>query len=124
MKHLKSNKMFISIEELKKEYSYYKINKLVEQDILYKISKSMYKNNSYHGEVNDYFYVNAYVKTGVICLMSAAVYYGLSSYRPFSIEVAVERSVKVNNLPSHPTFEIIFFKKEIRPVIFTRLFNS
>lgn len=105
--------MFISIEELKRlGLSYYKINQLVTQGDLIKINKKYYKNANYNGEESDFYYANAYVPDGVICLMSAAVYYELTTYRPDVIDVAIPRKSKASTLPKWPEFNICYFTDE------------
>lgn len=46
----------------------------------------------------DFYYAYAYVPAGVICLMSAAVYYNLTTYRPDVVDVAIERKAKVSTV--------------------------
>lgn len=89
--------------------SYYHINVLVKEGKIKKIKKSVYENLEFNGEENDFYTVDAYISRGVVCLMSAAVYHGLTTYRPFVIEVAVERSYKVNYFLDYPTIEIFYF---------------
>lgn len=106
-------KKIINIKELKNlGFTYYKINKSVEEGKLKRLNKSNYENCDFHGDDADFYYVHAYMQTGVVCLMSAAVYYGLSSYRPDSIDVAVPKNKKVTTLPDWPVFNLYYFERD------------
>ncbi len=74
------DQMIISIDELKTAgFSHYKINQLVEKGTLLKLNRKYYENTGYQGEESDFFYVPAYTSKGVVCLMSAASYYNLTT---------------------------------------------
>lgn len=75
-------------------YTYYKIDKLEKVGILSRINRSTYENLDYKGDENDFFSAEAYVPNGVICLMSAARYYGLTNFLPDAVDVAIERKRK------------------------------
>ncbi|WP_296560386.1 type IV toxin-antitoxin system AbiEi family antitoxin [uncultured Acetobacterium sp.] len=108
-----AGKKIININELKKMgLSYYKINQAVEAGKLTKLNKSNYENCEFSGEVSDFVYVYAYAPTGVICLMSAAVYYGLSNYWPDSIDVAVPKKKNITTLPDWPTLSLYYFERD------------
>lgn len=112
-KKIPEEQKIISTEELKiLGYTYYKINKLVEDEKLIKLNKSNYENCNFTGDDLDFYYVHAYTPTGVVCLMSAAVYYNLSSYRPDSIDVAVSKKKNVTTLPDWPIFNLYYFEKD------------
>ena len=105
--------MIISIEELKEQgLTLYKINQLVEQGVLRKLNKKFYKNTDYQGEESDFYYAYAYVPAGVICLMSAAVYYNLTTYRPDSVDVAIERKARVTTLPDWPEVNLYYYTND------------
>lgn len=104
------HKKFITIAELKNMgYSYYKIRKLENDGILSRVNRNTYENLTYKGDENDFFSAEAYVPNGVICLMSAARYYGLTNFLPDSVNVAIERKKKVNTLPEWPEIQIYYF---------------
>ena len=104
------NKKFITTAELKNMgYTHYKIRKLEKDGILSKINRSTYENLTYNGDENDFFSAEAYVPNGVICLMSAARYYGLTNFLPDAVDVAIERKKKVNTLPEWPEIKIFYF---------------
>ena len=90
--------------------TYYKINKLVNEGRLIRLNKSYYENAYFEGEDNDFYYVYPYTPEGVVCLLSAAVYYGLSNFRPDSIEVAVPKKKNVSTLPDWPIFKLYYFE--------------
>ena len=90
-------------------FSYFKINKLVEQNVLRKINNSTYENLLYKGEENDFYNTLAYIPKGVICLLTAARYYNLTNYMPSSIDVAIGRKDRVSTLPDWPDVTIHYF---------------
>ena len=108
-----NDQLIFSIQELKdKGLSYYKINQLVKQGILIKLNKKYYENTNFDGEESDFYYAYAYVPKGVICLLSAAVYYNLSTYRPDAIDIAIPRKTRVSTLPEWPELNIYYFTEE------------
>ena len=107
---ISNDQMIFSIQELKdKGFSYYKINQMVDQGILIKLNKKYYENANFDGEGSDFYYVYAFVPDGVVCLLSAAVYYNLSTYRPDAIDVAIPRKAKVSTLPDWPELNVCYF---------------
>ncbi len=42
-------------------------------------------------------------------MLSAAVYYNLSTYRPDAIDVAIPRKAKVSTLPDWPELNVCYF---------------
>lgn len=110
---ISNDQMIFSVQELKnKGLSYYKINQLVNQGILIKLNKKYYENAHFEGESSDFYYAYAFVPDGVICLMSAAAYYNLSTYRPDAIDVAIPRKSKVSTLPDWPELNVCYFTDE------------
>ena len=104
------DQMIISVDELKQVgVTYYKINQLVEEGILIKLNKKYYENTSYQGEESDFYYVSAYAPQGVVCLMSAAAYYNLTTYRPDAIDVAIHRKAKVSTMPDWPELSVYYY---------------
>lgn len=112
MSKIAEDKKFITTTELKNMgYTYYKIDKLEKAGILSRINRSTYENLDYKGDENDFFSAEAYVPNGVICLMSAARYYGLTNFLPDAVDVAIERKKKVNTLPEWPEIRIFYFSQ-------------
>lgn len=104
------SKKFIKIAELKDMgFSYYKIGRLEEDGVIKRINRSTYENLSYNGDENDFFSAEAYVPNGVICLMSAARFYGLTDFLPDVVDVAIARKKKVSTLPDWPEIRIYYF---------------
>ncbi|MBD5449321.1 MAG: hypothetical protein HDR28_04030 [Lachnospiraceae bacterium] len=102
--------MIFSVQELKnKGLSYYKINQMVDQGMLIKLNKRFYENPNFQGEESDFYYAYAFVPNGVVCLLSAAVYYNLSTYRPDAVDVAIPRKAKVSTLPDWPEINVRYF---------------
>ena len=88
---LSENKLFYSVEELRNlGLSYFKINKLVESELLVKLNKKYYENKKYKGEASDLYYVRPYINNGIISLMTAASYYGLTTIRLHNIDVSIK----------------------------------
>lgn len=106
-------KMIYSIQELKDlDLSYYKINKMVETRSLKKLNKNYYENLVFQGDYNDFIYSCAFIPRGVVCLMSAASYYELTTVRLQTIDIAIFRKDKVSTLPDWPQINLYYFNKE------------
>ena len=93
-------------------YSQYKIDKMVEAGKLVMINRRFFENPDYDGEINEFYCVNAYAPKGVVCLISAAVYYGLSTSRPLQIDVALPRRSRVPKTPDWPQIQFYLFSDE------------
>lgn len=105
-----NDQMIISVNELKERgFSLYKINRFVEQGNLIKLNKKYYKNTNFQGDESDFYYAYAYVSNGVVCLLSAAVYYDLTTYRPDAVDVAIRRKARVSTLPDWPGIELFYY---------------
>ena len=108
-----NNQMIISVEELKEMgFSLYKINRLVEKGLLRKLNKKFYENMTFKGEELEFYYIYGYVPQGVICLMSAAVYYDLTNYMPDVVDVAIQRKSRVSTLPDWSEIDIHYYTNE------------
>lgn len=107
---LEENQKYYTTSELKdRGYSYYKIGRMEENGQLHRINRTTYENLSYKGDENDFINAAAYVPDGVICLMSAARYYGLTNFLPDVVDIAIDRKKKVSTLPSWPEIKIFYF---------------
>lgn len=101
--------MILSIRELKDAgFSYYKINQLVEEGYLRKLNKRYYENLRYQGEKLPFYYIGAYTPEGVLCLRSAAAYYGLAAM-PDVIDVAIPRKARISTMPEDPPLAVSYF---------------
>lgn len=110
---LPTDQHFFSVAQLKKMgYTYYYINKMVKKEMLTKVNKSIYENMGFTGETSDYSYLNVAAPNAVVCLMSAARFYNLTSYLPDTIDIAIESSMKISTLPEWPAFRVFYFSKE------------
>lgn len=104
------DQLIISVDELKTAgFSLYKISQLVENGLLLKLNKRYYENTRYQGEESDFYYVSAYAPKGVVCLMSAASYYNLTTCRPDSIDVAIRRKARISTVPEWPVLSIYYY---------------
>ena len=111
--NLPEDQKIISMKELRDiGYSQYMVSKLVDGGKLIKLNKSNYENTGYQGEESDFYYVEAYAPKGVICLMSAAVYYNLTSYIPDAVEIAIPRKAKISTIPEWPPIKIHYYTDE------------
>ncbi len=125
MNALSENKKFLTISELKNMgYSYYKIGKLEDEGLISRVNRSTYENLTYKGDENDFFSVEAFVPNGVICLMSAARYYGLTEFLPDVVDVAIERKKKVSTLPDWPAIRIFYFDSARMDVGITEVYEG
>ncbi len=110
---LSPGKIIYSVSDLKNAgFSYYQISRLAEQRKLIRLNKSFYENADFSGNANDFYYVDAFVSGGVVCLMSAAVYYDLSTFRPESVDVAVPQKRKISTFPKQISFTLHYFSDE------------
>ena len=110
---LSSKQHFYSISELMESgMSYYKINKLVKDGSLLKLNNKMYENTGYKGDESDFAIVSAYAPRGVFCMMTAARFYGLTTYLPDAIDIAIERDMKISTLPEWPRVNVWYFSKK------------
>lgn len=110
MRALDEGKKFFRAAELRQMgYSYYKIGRLVGAGLLRKVNRSTYENLRYAGDENDFYSAAAFVPGGVICLMSAARYYELTSDLPDAVDVAIERKKRVSTLPDWPDIRLFYF---------------
>lgn len=104
--------LFISRKELLTKYSPYKLNSFVNNGWLTRINNMFFQNNNYQGEESDFFYAAAYIPNGVICLMSAAVYYGLSNNRPLAVDVAVRANSYIPPFPDWPPIKLHYMERK------------
>jgi len=111
-RHQLPQKKIIRIDELKDMgYSFYRIKKLIEENILKKLTRKSYENLIYEGDESDFYYVNAYVPRGVICLISSAIYWQLTTERSTAIDVAISRSDKIYTMPEWPQIQLYYYSK-------------
>ena len=90
-------------------YSFYLIKKLVEENILEKLTRKSYENLTYEGDESDFYYVSAYAPRGVICLISSAIYWQLTTERSKAIDVAIPRSDRIYTMPDWPQIQLYYY---------------
>ena len=107
---LSEKKKIYSMNDLRNiGLSQYKVSKLVDSGKLIKLNKSYYENTEYSGEESDFYYAEAYAPDGVVCLLSAAVYYNLTTYMPDSVDVAIPRKSKVSATLEWPPINVHYY---------------
>ena len=112
-KMLNNNKMIYTIGQLKElNFSYYQINSMIKNGTLKKINRSHYENLDYTGSFKELAYVCANVPNGVICLLSAASFYGLTNVRPLQIDIAINKNDYIPPLPDFPPINIKYYNKK------------
>ncbi|HOW38831.1 MAG TPA: type IV toxin-antitoxin system AbiEi family antitoxin domain-containing protein [Candidatus Izemoplasmatales bacterium] len=106
------NRPFLKVKELRESgLSPYKIRKMEAEGKIQKITRKTYQNMDFDGEESDFLQVSAYVPNGVIGLMTAAVFHGMSTFRPKSIDVCVLQKSRVWTLPDWPPISLYYFSK-------------
>ena len=111
---------FISMKNLRKNFSYYQIKKMVEEKKLRKINKRYYENlefdeweqHTHRIDELNYYQIDVYIPNGVVCLYSAAVFYNLTTHVPWTVEVAIPRNQRVCKLPDRPSMTPFYFSKK------------
>ena len=110
---LPEDQKIFSMQELKEMgFSQYKVSKLVDEGKLIKLNKRYYENTEYCGEESDFYYAGVYAPNGVICLLSAAVYYNLTTFIPDAVDVAIPRKAKVSTMPDWPQMNVHHYTNE------------
>lgn len=90
------NEKIIAVSDLiKNGYTYYEIKKLINQKKIFKLNSRYVKNLTIDNEVSQWDYASAYAPNGIVCLMSAAVLYQLTTSQLYTIEIAIEESSKI-----------------------------
>ena len=108
-----ADRHFLAVSDLLSAgFSYYKINKLVAEGKLIKLNNKMYENTAYSGEVSDFSVVSAYAPKGILCMMTAVRYYALTTYLPDSVDIAIERNMKISTMPEWPSINIWYFPEK------------
>lgn len=107
---LPNNQRFFTVSELMDcGFSYYRISHLVDEGKLIKLNKRVYENTSFVGDESDFAIAAAYAPKGVLCMMTAARFYELTTFLPDAVDVAIERTMKVSTLPDRPSLNLWYF---------------
>lgn len=93
-------------------YERYAVDQMVQNGMLYKITGSVFENTKYNGSESDFYFVPALISQGIVCMLSAAKYYGLTNNWPKGIDVAVKKDKKIATLPKYPPINIYHFGKD------------
>lgn len=93
-------------------YERYAIDQMVQKKILYKVTGSVFENTQYDGPESDFYFIPALISQGIVCMLSAAKYYGLTNNWPKGIDVAVKKDKKIVTLPKYPPINIYHFGKD------------
>ena len=107
------SKKLINIDELKKiGISNYLINKKIKNNELQRLNNKWFDNLNSNDVLEDYSYIKVYFQDGVVCLFSAALIHGLTTYIPEKLQIAIERDKKSLELPLWPKFEVKYYDKK------------
>lgn len=107
-----SKKVYTRTELKELGYKRYAIDQMVQKGLLYKITGSVFENTKYNGPESDFYFIPALLQSGIVCMLSASVYYGLSKTWPKGIDVAVKKDKKIATLPKYPPMNIYHFGKD------------
>lgn len=93
--------------------SLYYIKKFEDADVIERIKKGLYKlSNTESSDFDEFVTISALIPGGVLCLLSALSYYGLTTYTPWEHYVAILRSRKKLTSITHPPIKYIYFSKK------------
>ncbi len=110
---LPADRHFLAVSDLLSAgFSHYKINKLVAEGKLIKLNNKIYENTAYSGEVSDFAVVSAYASKGILCMMTAARYYNMTSFLPDAVDIAIERNMKISTIPQWPRISVWYFPEK------------
>ena len=93
-------------------YERYAIDQMIQKGMLYKITGSVFENTKYDGPESDFYFIPALISQGIVCMISAAKYYGLTNDWPKGIDVAVKKDKKIATLPKYPPINIYHFGED------------
>jgi predicted transcriptional regulator of viral defense system len=86
------------------------LKELLDEGIIYKLKRGLYKWREYDFS-NEIVDVAKIVPGGILCLVSALSYYGLTTYTPLEYQIAINQKSKVV-LPDYPPIKLYYFSKE------------
>ena len=108
---VKKNGYLKTRELLDNGYGYRKIKFLVEQGIIEKIKRGVYRYSEYEIGETEYIEVSKVIGNGVFCLTSALELHDLTTYSPYEYQVAIKRSYKLV-VPEYPPIKVYSFNKK------------
>ena len=100
---------FVRTSDIKCRSEYERVRKAVQQDELVRVKRGVYATPM--ALADTMIDVEAIVPSGVLCLYSAWVHYGIGTHVPAAYCVAIEAKRKVK-LPQVPAIELYYWKNE------------
>ena len=86
---------------------HYQINELIAQHTISKIKHGVYKWNEDANDKDELLEVAQLAPKGVVCLLSAALYYELTTFVPAQYQIAIPRKDKIT-LPKYPPIKLFY----------------
>lgn len=100
---------FVTTKTLKQEgFHYSQIQNLMAQQSISKIKHGVYKWQHDANNQNEFVELAQLVPKGVLCLLSAALYYELTTFVPAQYQIAIHRKDKIT-LPDYPPIKIFYW---------------
>ncbi|MGL5574580.1 MAG: type IV toxin-antitoxin system AbiEi family antitoxin domain-containing protein [Sarcina sp.] len=107
-----NNKGYLETKELLvKGYNYKKIKSLVEEGIIEKIKRGIYKYSDTEENESEYIEISKVIRNAVFCLTSALELHELTTYSPYEYQVAIKRGRKMI-VPEYPPIKIYKFDEK------------
>ncbi len=110
---IKSNKGYIRTKEVKKKgFHTRKINELLKKGVIYRVKPGLYRLSDMSGadHISLIDVCMAYPK-GIICMLSAADYYELTTYAPWRIDVSIPHGYR-NRKIEYPPVKVFHFREK------------
>ena len=103
------NNGFVTTKTLKSYgVHYYQINKLLAKQTISKIKHGVYKWNEGANDKDELLEVARLAPKGVVCLLSAALYYELTTFVSAQYQIAIPRKDKIT-LPDYPPIKLYYW---------------
>ncbi len=103
------NHGFATTKKLKSHgVHHYRINELLAQQTISRIKQGVYKWNEDANDKDELLEVAQLVPKGVVCLLSAAFHYELTTFVPAQYQIAIPRKDKIT-LPEYPPIKLFYW---------------
>ena len=89
-------------------YNYYSINKLLDEQVIERISRGKYM--LHESDEDEYFLVQQIIPTGILCLLSAATIYNYTTFIPHDYHLAIKSNYSPS-LPEYPPVKLYYWRK-------------
>lgn len=89
-------------------YNYYSINKLLDEQVIERISRGKYVLHESDGD--EYFLIQQIIPTGILCLLSAAAVYEYTTFIPHEYHLAVKGNY-YPSVPDYPPVRLYYWRK-------------